>query len=176
MHGGQVTVSSEGIGRGSKFQVRLPLLEASARTTEPGARSAVAPSRILVVDDNVDAANSVAMILGLDGHEVECAYTARAALDSLRRLTPDVAFLDIGLPEMNGFELARRIRATPGLAPVRLVALTGYGQDEDRKRAFDAGFDDHLVKPADLRALQEILARPPSEGRIKEPTANPTST
>jgi PAS domain S-box-containing protein len=158
MHGGRVTVSSDGPGRGSKFQICLPIAEPSALVPDTEPRQ-IAPQRILVVDDNIDAATSVAMILSLDGHVVECANTAEEALERLVDLEFDVAFLDLGLPGMNGFELARRLREQADLATLRLVALTGYGQDEDQTRAFDAGFDDHLVKPADLQTLRQSLSR-----------------
>jgi signal transduction histidine kinase len=161
MHGGSVSVASEGRGRGAKFHVRLPLLEEAASAEVATNPLRLKPLRILVVDDNQDAANSVAMILALDDHEVDCAYSAQDALERVMSRRPDVALLDIGLPGMNGFELAKRIRERPELASVRLVALTGYGQTEDKARAFSAGFDDYLVKPVDVRALQEALARPP---------------
>ena len=111
-----------------------------------------------MVDDNKDAANSLAMILSLEGHQVESVYSAHDALTSALSFKPDVALLDIGLPEMNGYELARRLREQPDVGAIRLVALTGYGQAEDKARAWAAGFDDHLAKPADLRALQRALA------------------
>ncbi len=125
------------------------------------AQSKVPPRRVLVVDDNKDAANSLAMILTLEGHEVESVYTAHDALARVLSFKPDVALLDIGLPEMNGYELARRLREQPEVEEIRLVALTGYGQAEDKERACAAGFDDHLVKPADLRALQRALGATP---------------
>ena len=115
--------------------------------------------RILVVDDNADAANSLAIILSLEGHHVECAYSAHEALQRVQSLRPDVALLDIGLPGMDGYALARRLRACPALAGTRLIALTGYGTADDKVRAHASGFDAHLVKPAELRALQEILVR-----------------
>ena len=131
----------------------------------------MSPRRILVVDDNADAANAVAMLLSLDGHEVECAYSAQEALERLPKSRPDIALLDIGLPGMNGFELAKRIRAHPELAAIRLVALTGYGQAEDKARAAGAGFDEHLVKPVDLRTLQQALARVPRQA-VAAPTVS----
>lgn len=111
--------------------------------------------RILVVDDNVDAAESLALLLRLDGHCVRTAYTASAALEQVSSLQSDVVLLDIGLPEMDGYQVAQRIRATGSRA--RIVALTGYGQAEDIKRGRAAGFDAHLLKPVDLPALNEIL-------------------
>jgi CheY-like chemotaxis protein len=113
-----------------------------------------------VVDDNADAANTLAMLLNLDGHEVRAVYSARTALEAVQGFEPDVVLLDIGLPEMDGYEVARHIREEPTFAGLRLVALTGYGQAEDKQRTSAAGFDDHLVKPVEMRALQEALARP----------------
>ena len=159
MHGGSVSVFSEGSHRGSRFEIRLPLLERFAGSEDRPAPLQVTPRRILVVDDNEDAANSLTMVLQLDGHEVECAYTAEAALDRAAHFRPDVALLDIGLPGMSGYELAQRLRELPDFARVHLVALTGYGQSEDKARAQASGFDSHLVKPAEFRALHEILER-----------------
>jgi CheY-like chemotaxis protein/two-component sensor histidine kinase len=161
MHGGRVSVSSDGRGAGAKFHIRLPLIEVDGTTEDAPPPVEVSPRRILVVDDNADAANAVAMLLSLDGHEVECVYTADEALERLPKSRPDIALLDIGLPGMNGFELAKRIRALPELAAIRLVALTGYGQAEDKARASGAGFDEHLVKPVEPEKLQEALTRVP---------------
>ena len=161
MHGGTVSVASEGRDAGSKFEIRLPLIDGVALADVNMPPPEIPPRRILVVDDNVDAANSVAMLLTLDGHHVECAYTGLDALDRLPRVRPDIAIVDIGLPGMNGFELAQRIRAHPEFANLHLVALSGYGHAEDKALSASAGFDYHLVKPADLRTLQEALARAP---------------
>ncbi len=159
MHGGRISVASGGSGQGSRFEIRLPLLEHGAVADAKPRPIEVPPRRILVVDDNEDAANSLTMVLQLDGHEVECAYTGEAALERVATFVPDIALLDIGLPGMSGYELAERMRALPGFERVHLVALTGYGQSEDRARALASGFDSHLVKPAEFRALQEILER-----------------
>lgn len=159
MHGGEIAVFSEGLGRGSRFEIRLPLLASAPRDVATEHAVAVVPRRVLVVDDNEDAANSLTLVLELDGHEVVCAYTAEDAL-ARADFVPDVALLDVGLPRMSGYELARRLREVRGWDRVHLVALTGYGQAEDKARALAAGFDSHLVKPAEFRALQEILARP----------------
>jgi CheY-like chemotaxis protein len=115
------------------------------------------PKRILIVDDNADAAESLAMLLGLQGHETRVALSGKEALAGAEGFAPDVALLDLGLPEMDGFELAARLRAMPQLAAIRLVALTGYGRSEDRQRTQAAGFDEHLVKPVDLAALARAL-------------------
>ena len=159
MHGGRVTAFSAGVGRGSTFEIRLPIVEREDEPSIGPASVSVSPQRILVVDDNQDSADSLAMILRLDGHQVRSVYSSREALEAMPLHKPDVALLDIGLPELDGYELARRIRAQPDLAGIRLLALSGYGQAEDKKRARLAGFDDYLVKPVDLPALQQALAR-----------------
>ena len=161
MHGGSVSASSGGLRTGSTFEIRLPLIDRDDEPSIALRQRKVPPRRVLVVDDNEDAANSLAMILTLEGHEVESVYTAHEALARVLSFKPDVALLDIGLPEMNGYELARRLREHPEVEEIRLVALTGYGQAEDKEHARAAGFDDHLVKPADLRALQQALGATP---------------
>ena len=158
MHGGRVAAASEGVGRGSTFEIRLPLLEAADYPAAEVQRPATRPSRILVVDDNQDAADSLAMMLALDGHEVRQTYAGAPALACLREFRPDVILLDIGLPGMDGYEVARRIRQQPDGASVRLIALTGYGQESDKSRTRAAGFDEHLVKPVELRNLHQALA------------------
>jgi CheY-like chemotaxis protein len=112
----------------------------------------------LVVDDNQDAANSLAMLLRLQGHEVCVAYRGMAALEMTKTYSPDLVFLDIGMPAMDGYEVARRLRQQPGLEKVVLAALTGWGQQEDRRRTAEAGFNHHLVKPPDPKVLEELLA------------------
>ncbi len=159
MHGGSVSVFSEGSGHGSRFEMRLPLLERVAPAEVHAPAMQVTPRRILVVDDNEDAADSLTMVLQLDGHQVATAYTAEDALALAEEFRPDVALLDVGLPRMDGYELAGRLRALAQLDRVYLVALTGYGQPGDRERALAAGFDSHLVKPAEYRALQDIIER-----------------
>jgi CheY-like chemotaxis protein len=113
---------------------------------------------VLIVDDNTDAANSLAMLLQLDGHEVQAVYNSREALERALSFRPDVMLLDIGLPGMNGYEMAQTVRMMPGLGSVRLIAVTGYGRSEDRGRALAAGFDDHLVKPVEANELKRSLA------------------
>jgi PAS domain S-box-containing protein len=159
MHGGRISVFSEGPGYGSRFEMRLPLLERVAPAEARAPAFVVTPRRVFVVDDNEDAADSLTMVLQLDGHEVASAYTAEDALVLASPFRPDVALLDVGLPGMDGYELAARLRALPGFDRVHLVALTGYGQPGDRERALAAGFDSHLVKPAEYSALQEIIER-----------------
>jgi len=158
MHGGSVSASSAGLRSGSTFEIRLPLIDRDDEPSIAQQERGAPRRRILVVDDNEDAATSLAMILALEGHQVEAVHTAHDALERAARLEPDVALLDIGLPGMDGYELAQRLRANPALEGIRLVALTGYGQAEDKERAHAAGFDDHLVKPADFRALEQVLA------------------
>jgi len=116
------------------------------------------PRRVLIVDDNEDAANSLAMILKLGGHETASVYTAVDALQRAAVFRPDVVLLDIGLPGMDGYEVAQKMRELPGLRDIRLVAVTGYGRSDDRLRARDAGFDDHLTKPVEFAVLERTLA------------------
>jgi PAS domain S-box-containing protein len=163
MHGGRAYAESAGLGRGSAFTIRLPALAAHALTPPPGAltvpharRRASAPRRILVVDDNQDAADALVEALGAAGHEAVVAYDGPTALDAAARSRPEAAFLDIGLPVMDGYELARRLRELLGPA-VKLVAVTGYGQERDRALSRAAGFDEHLVKPVDLEHLESLL-------------------
>jgi CheY-like chemotaxis protein len=115
-------------------------------------------SRVLVVDDNMDAADMLVMMLQMFGHEVQAAYTGQTALETAVEYQPDVVLLDIGLPDMNGYEVARHLRQQPQTKDVKLIAMTGYGQDSDRQRTQEAGFDHHLVKPADPQKLQDLLA------------------
>jgi CheY-like chemotaxis protein len=114
--------------------------------------------KVLLVDDNRDAADSLAMLLEIGGHEVAAAYSAEEALQRASEIKPRVILLDIGLPDLDGYEVARRMRSMPELDGVRLIALTGYGHDEDRRRTREAGFDQHLVKPVDLDDLEKALA------------------
>ncbi|MFO1468025.1 MAG: response regulator [Steroidobacteraceae bacterium] len=157
MHGGVVSASSEGAGTGATFTLRLPRVAGPAAMPAPAVAAAGRPRRILVVDDNVDAADSLAMLLRLDGHEVDTAYGAEGALAAVAARPPEIMLLDIGLPMMDGYEVARRARALPEGAGVRFIALTGYGQGEDRELALAAGFEHHLVKPPDLETLQRLL-------------------
>jgi PAS domain S-box-containing protein len=164
MHGGSVSASSPGPGRGSTFVIRLPLSSQElGQIEEPPA--VVSRARILVVDDNVDAADSLAALLELENHEVEVAYGSADALERFARFKPAIVLLDIGLPDMDGYEVARRIRALSEVDPPRLIALTGYGQAEDRRRAKEAGFDSHLVKPVEFPALKRALADSPAAPR-----------
>ncbi len=158
MHGGTVEARSEGLGRGSEFVVRLPAVEELAASSPAAARPAPGRGRrVLVVDDNTDAADSLAMLLGLGGHDVRTAYHGQAALELAPAFRPDVVVLDIGLPGMSGYETAHWLRLQPDMDSVVLVALTGYGQDEDRRKSREAGFDHHLVKPVDPDALRALF-------------------
>lgn len=162
MHNGEVTAASEGSQRGSIFTVRLPRAAQPASVSARSNSISVPTRRVLIVDDNIDAADSLALLLKGNGHDVETAYTATAALQCLEHCCPEFVLLDIGLPEIDGYQLAGRMRSVPRLSSTRLIAVTGYGQAEDRQRARAAGFDDHLVKPVNLPALDRILAGPPA--------------
>jgi two-component system CheB/CheR fusion protein len=163
MHGGSVSATSDGPGKGSEFTVRLPALEAPVLARQPNA--APAPSaarrrslqRILVVDDNPDAADTLAEALRLEGHEVRVALDGPGALAIAPGFRPHSALLDIGLPVMDGYELAGKLRNHPALAGIRLIAVSGYGQPTDRRRSLDAGFAEHLVKPVELEAILDAL-------------------
>ncbi len=167
MHDGTVQAFSEGPGRGSEFVVRLPLLPDDAAVPDSGEpihavepRTSSASRRILVVDDNRDSAESLATLLRLIGNEVRTAHDGRQALEVAAEYQPDMVLLDIGLPVLNGYEVARRLRADPVYGRAVLVALTGYGSEEDRHRSQSSGFDHHMVKPVDFDALQALLGSP----------------
>jgi CheY-like chemotaxis protein len=161
MHGGTVEARSSGIGQGSEFIVRLPLAAKISRPTsrtKAAAAAAVPSLRILVVDDDYDSAEMIATLLTFSNHETQMAHDGLAAVDAAANFQPDVIFMDIGLPTLDGFEAARRIRARQfGTRPL-LVALTGSSQDTDRRRSQDAGFDAYLVKPIDDRLIGQLLA------------------
>ncbi len=161
MHRGSVEVHSEGLGRGSEFTIRLPLTIAAASEPPPApTKSADRPvpvGRVLVVDDNEDSVEIMAKLLRLSGYDVQTAYTGPAALEAATAHRPDVVLLDIGLPGLNGYEVARHLRQDPQFKEVRLVAMTGYGDDADRQLAKEAGFDKHVVKPVSFPMVEEIL-------------------
>src|SRR4051812_6426252 len=160
MHGGTLQARSDGPGRGSEFLVRLPLRPEPAivaLSEVPSSSAGGARHRILVVDDNRDAAQALRLLLEGDGHEVEVAADGLSGLALARQFRPDVALLDIGLPNMNGYELAQHLRAEPSLEGTLLIAVTGYGQMHDRARASACGFHHHLVKPVEFGALQQLL-------------------
>ena len=165
LHGGTVGAASEGVGRGSTFTVRLPLLvEQDAPAAAPSAKATTPEKatgtglRVLVVDDNVDAADTLSALLEMGGHATRVANDGYQAIEMAREFQPQVVFLDIGLPGMNGYEVARKLRETPGMEQAILVALTGWGAREDRARSSEAGFDHHLTKPADMNAVETLLS------------------
>jgi CheY-like chemotaxis protein/two-component sensor histidine kinase len=162
MHGGTVEALSEGQGKGTEFVVRLPAILGTQTQQPATAKDETQPSgprcRILVVDDNRDSADSLAILLDLMGNEVATAYDGLEAIAVAESFRPDTILLDIGLPRLNGYETARRIREQPWSKGVVLIALTGWGQEEDRRRSREAGFDQHLVKPIDPAMLRALLA------------------
>jgi CheY-like chemotaxis protein len=164
MHGGQLSVRSDGPGQGSEFVVRLPVstqqdigpVQVQARPAP--VHAAGSPLRVLVVDDNRDSADMLALSLKLMGHEVVTLYDPLEVVAAARKWQPQLAFLDVGMPVLNGFALAAQLRAEewPDARGPRQVALTGWGQEEDRRRSEEAGFDEHLVKPADLETIERV--------------------
>jgi CheY-like chemotaxis protein len=166
LHGGEVYAASDGLGRGAEFVVRLPMQpEPAAITGMPqGPSRAPKKLRILVVEDNRDAADSLRLLLELYGYDVTVAYTGPSGVETARECKPDIILCDIGLPGLDGYGVARELRRDPATARARMIAVTGYGGDEDRLRSQEAGFDAHLTKPADPTALQELLAHPRSAG------------
>ena len=172
MHRGTVSAHSKGLGRGSEFTIRLPVLHSQPKPPGPNpAKIAERPaegSRILVVDDNEDSANMLAILLKTSGHAIRTAYTGPMALEIAAEFLPELVLLDIGLPGINGYEVARRLRQIPQLHRIKLVAMTGYGQESDIRLAQEAGFDSHQVKPINFAKVSELLAtmlpRPGAEG------------
>jgi two-component system CheB/CheR fusion protein len=162
LHGGSVSARSDGPGRGSTFVVRLPVGEATPCLEAPGPKSApgrARPLRVLLVDDNRDSTRSLAQLLRLWGHDVETAADGASALWVAGTFRPEVVLLDVGLPGIDGREVGRRLRRVIGLEPALLVALTGFGAEEDHRLSREAGLDYHLVKPVDTDALRDLLAR-----------------
>ncbi len=162
LHDGTVEAHSAGVGQGSEFVVRLPILVEKPEPPPPeptvGEPTPTTARRILVVDDSRDSAESLAILLGLTGNKTHTAHDGLEAVEAAATFKPDVVLLDIGLPKMNGYEAARKIREQPWGKKMVLVALTGWGQDEDRQKAREAGFDGHMVKPVDRAALTKLLA------------------
>jgi CheY-like chemotaxis protein len=161
MHDGSIEARSEGPNKGSEFVVRLPLVIRPPIETPSGDGAAVKrPShgRILLVDDNKDSAASLAMLLRLKGNDIRTAHDGVEALEVADTFHPEIVLLDIGLPKLNGYDVARRIRQQPWGQDVLLIALTGWGNDEDRRLSQEAGFNFHILKPVDLAALEELLA------------------
>jgi len=176
MHGGTIEARSEGRGKGSEFVVRLPIVveEKDAPAYRGGERPVVLTlaRRILIVDDNRDAADSLGMMLRMMGNEIHTAYDGEEAVSAAAKFKPQVALLDIGLPKLNGYEVCRRIRQQPWGEPMVLIALTGWGQEDDKRKAEDAGFDRHMVKPVDPSSLITLLGSLPRE-RAGRPNAAP---
>jgi CheY-like chemotaxis protein len=166
MHRGTLVAHSAGQCEGAEFVVRLPSAKPRSKevanwTSKPNAKAKAVPRRILVIDDSHDQAKSLGLLLELMGHEVRLEYDGQAGLAAAAEFLPDVALIDIGLPGLSGHEVARRIREDGRLNSIVLVAQTGWGQDEDRRRSQEAGFDHHLVKPIELAVLEGILANLP---------------
>ena len=161
LHGGSVSADSRGPGQGSTFTVRLPLLstdpEVSTHMTQSASSSKPDQLQVLVVDDNTDAAESLGVLLDIEGHAAHIAHTGAQALQLAQSQELDVVFLDIGLPDMTGYDVAKRMRLLPNMQKTMLVALTGWGTQDDRQRTREAGFDRHLTKPAELPAVEELL-------------------
>jgi CheY-like chemotaxis protein len=162
LHGGSIELRSAGLGQGSTFSVRLGRVPGpwSGALAEPAAAAATPgrPTRVLVADDNRDSADSLAEVLRFIGYEVQVAYDGTAALQASAAHMPDVGLFDIGMPGLNGYELASAVRRLPGGAGIFLVALTGWGQTDDRRRAREAGFDHHFVKPVDVDVVADLVA------------------
>jgi CheY-like chemotaxis protein len=163
MHGGRIEARSEGLGRGSSLIVRLPVLaeRTAAQPSQPTGHEAADPTtplRILIADDNRDVVDSLALLLELTGYSVERAYDGLQAVEAAERYRPDLVLLDIGMPKLDGYEACRRIREQPWGRAIRIVALTGWGQEDDRRRSQGAGFDRHLVKPVARPDLLRLLA------------------
>jgi len=170
LHGGTIEVRSEGLHRGSEFVVALPVASAEERARlerDPGTAE-VRSLRILVVDDNPDSADSLALLLALEGHDPHVARDGPQALERAEALRPEAVLLDIGLPGLNGYEVCRRLRAEPWGEEMAIIALTGWGQDEDRRRSASAGFDGHLVKPATISDVSRALAKAIDEVGVVE--------
>jgi CheY-like chemotaxis protein len=165
LHGGSVTASSEGLGKGSEFVLALARVAAPEKT-EASSEPVVEPSasrRILLADDNLDALETLKLLLEMDGHETETASDGEAALSVADQMLPEVMLLDLGMPRLNGFELAAKVRQRPWGNQTMLIALTGWGQAEMRQRSLAAGFNHHLTKPVDYQLLKNILNANPRE-------------
>jgi CheY-like chemotaxis protein len=158
LHGGDVTAHSAGLGKGAEFVVRLPIAIPKAATTAPGDRTSASRRRVLVIEDNIDAADTLREVLEFGEHEVEVAYNGPDGLEKARTFHPDVVLCDIGLPGMDGYEVARAFRADVALKHAHLIAVSGYALPEDLQRAQEAGFEQHLAKPPRLNDLEQTLA------------------
>jgi CheY-like chemotaxis protein len=158
LHGGRVEAASNGEDTGSIFTIAFPRLPAPPATPTPPRRRAAVPQRTLIIEDNDDAREMLRTLLELDGHTVHVAANGIAGLAAALEHRPDVAVVDIGLPEMDGYEVARKLRASESLKAIKLIALTGYGQADDARRAYEAGFDLHVVKPVDPERLADAVS------------------
>jgi CheY-like chemotaxis protein len=174
LHGGRLEARSDGLKKGAEFIVTIPCMTVVPRPDDEATRQQAPASvngrRILIVDDNQDAAESIAQYLQLEGHEVKTVGDGQAALACVPVFAPQIVVLDIGLPMMNGYEVARRMRKMPATRDALIVALTGYGQKEDQVRAIDAGFDRHFVKPTDPRVLVQLIAEWPGASAPSQET------
>jgi signal transduction histidine kinase/DNA-binding response OmpR family regulator len=167
LHGGKVQAASAGLGQGTEITIRLPLADSLPSADGPVAvaEDETSAARVLLIEDNADTAESMRILFSLTGHQIQVAHTGLAGLEAVRSFCPQVVLCDIGLPGgMDGYAVARAIRRDAGLRDVRLIALSGYGQDEDRRRSRDAGFDAHLIKPVDFAHLRRLLAQPELSG------------
>ncbi len=176
MHGGTVEAKSEGLGRGSEFIVRLPCSlvpkhEGANGSPEDAAATDSAPRRVMVVDDNADLVATMTALLRLAGHDVCSCHDGPSAIDAAVEYQPEVILIDIGLPGMNGYEVATRLRQMPPFEQTTLIAITGYGQADDRRRAREAGFDHHLTKPVFFEHLQQVLSNPRRPTRADAPSS-----
>jgi CheY-like chemotaxis protein len=173
LHGGEVRVASAGPGRGTEFTLTLPLDHDTASVVPAAAPPPKPPQagrRVMVIEDNRDAAETLRLMLELWGHQVALAFTGPAGIEMARGFHPEVILCDLGLPGMDGFAVARELRGHADMASVRLIAVSGYGQDEDRSRAREAGFDFHLTKPVDPQDLESLLATTPF---LEDPSPSP---
>ncbi len=162
LHGGTIEAFSEGPGLGSRFVVTLPVhtgAETASRVPDAAPSHPARSMRILIADDHRDSANSMALLMRMGGHEVAVAYDGEEAVKMAEDAPPDVVLLDIGMPRLNGYEVAQRLRTQPRGRELVLIATTGWGQEEDRRRSARSGFDAHLVKPVDHQALLEVLVQ-----------------
>jgi CheY-like chemotaxis protein len=165
LHGGEVEAASPGVGRGAEFTVRLPVLDAAAPMAEGphlSRKESAHPEaiRLLIIEDNQDAADTLREVLELCGYTVAVAYSGPEGVRLARQCRPEAVLCDLGLPGMSGYEVAAQLRQDPELARVRLIAVSGYGQEEDQRRAREAGFDRHLTKPVEFDALWQLLKEP----------------
>lgn len=178
MHGGTVVAKSDGVGHGSEFVVRLPAIaEAAAASDGPAAPTVNSgPRRVLVVDDNVDAARTLSMVVRNLGNEVHLAFDGLEAIAAAERLLPEVVVLDLGMPKLDGYGAARHIRQQPWGKRITLIALTGWGQDEDKRKTKEAGFDYHMAKPADLNELRRLISSCRESGEDDAPKVFPISS